>query len=483
MTVNITQSETAPVLNYASLESPVIYHQSKIITLGELLHTVDYLSKKIPPHQYILNLYEERYYFLLGFLLALKRQSISLFPSTITTHTLTQLTETYNDVLVLTDNHKNSESLYDENFKALDLKVLINESVNKKSTAVSFPEISLKQTAAIIFTSGSTGQPTPYKKLWSDLVTTSHLLAENFLDSGSTHKKNSALLATVPAQHMYGLEASIMMALQHGLLIHSDKPFFPQDISDCVEDLRHYARQSDTTIDIILITTPLHLKACIKTGIDLSKVSLFISATAPLDIELARQCEQKYSAQIKEIFGCTEVGSMAWRRTIESEQWTVLDDINLELDSDQNNAVQINTTRSIQYFPFNDIVVLIDNKHFLLKGRKEDLINQGGKRTSLAFLNHHLQSYDKLTDACYYQDDSQKESRLIAFVVLKTSHSKQQQKQKSRQIKDYLKSKIEAVFLPKKIIYVSALPRNATGKLPLSQLKNLFLQHKLSENS
>jgi len=182
---------------------------------------------------------------------------------------------------------------------------------------------------------------------------------------------------------------------------------------------------------------------------------------------------------------------MAWRRTIESEQWTVLDDISLDLDSNQNNTVQIHTTRSIQIFPFNDIVVLIDNKHFLLKGRKEDLINQGGKRTSLAFLNHHLQSYDELTDACYYQDDSQEESRLIAFVVLRTAFStpnstkskNKEQRQKSRQIKDYLKNKIEAVFLPKKIIYISELPRNATGKLPLSQLKNLFLQHKSSENS
>lgn len=484
MSINSTPTGTAAAFNYASLESPVIYHQGKIIKLGELLDTVDYLSTKIPAHQHILNLYEERYYFLLGFLLALKQQSISLFPSTITAHTLAQLHENYADILVLSDDS--------EIAAALDLKALLKGSTQQKSQTSHFPEISLQQTVAVIFTSGSTGQPTPYKKLWSDLVTTSHLLAEQFLLSEHSHHQLSALLATVPAQHMYGLETSIMMALQQGLLIHSSKPFFPQDISDCLADFQQYALQANTLINSILITTPLHLKACIKTGIDLSAVSLFISATAPLDRELAQQCEQDYSAQVKEIFGCTEVGSMAYRRTIKSQQWTVLEDISLD-SGDEHNEVQINTTRSIKHFAFNDIVDVIDNKHFLLKGRKEDLVNQGGKRTSLAYLNHHLQSYDELVDACYYQDDSlsnsQDDSRLIAFVVLQTPlsealsqpFSKQQlkkaQQQQSKQIRDYLKNKIEAVFLPKKIIYVPQLPRNSTGKLPLSQLKKLFLQN------
>lgn len=510
MTIKSTQSNSAPVLNYSSLDAPVILHQGRIIRLGELLHTVDYLSEQMPAHQYVLNLYEDRYYFLLGFLLALKHKTISLFPSTINTNTLAQLKETYHDVLVLTDNHKNSEALYCETFKAFDLSALLPESIPAQSQTIAFPEISLQQIVAIIFTSGSTGQPIPYKKLWSDLYTTSGLLAEKFLSADDSQEQHSALLATVPAQHMYGLEASIMMALQHGLLMHSKKPFFPQDISDCVADFKDYAQHSDSSINIVLITTPLHLKACIRTAVNLSPVNLFISATAPLDSALALSCEQQYDAQVKEIFGCTEVGSMAFRRTTEAEQWTVLDDITLETKHTADEVL-INTTRSIKCFPFNDIVTVIDSKHFLLKGRKEDLINQAGKRTSLAYLNHHLQSYTDLTDACYYQDSSQdnsqdssqdnsqeahhKESRLIAFVVLKDDLTQspqilaqtqqslaQAQQQKTQQIKNFLKNKIDAVFLPRKIFYVPQLPRNSTGKLPLSALKKLFSHYDTAEN-
>lgn len=518
------------VLNYASLLSPVIYHQDRLISLDELLKTVDYLQTRVPEFQYCLNLYEERYYFLLGFLLTLKQQKISLLPSTITLHVLEQLKNNYDDILVLCDEDEIAQGIHSAEFLKFDLKAFVKDftseqhqlqgSVAQKSNtqdqlldksprpinfpavvlqtfspanktvgflfaqgcfmfdeSISFPEIDLQKEVAIIFTSGSTGQPKPYKKQWGDLVFAAAHLAENFLSDSdsnsadkSAKKKITALLATVPAQHMYGLEFSIMMALQNGLLIHSARPFFPQDITHCLEAF-------DQSIETILVTTPLHVKACLKTAITLPGVKKIISATAVLEKELAAQCEKHYGVPVMELFGCTEVGSMAWRRTIESKPWTVLNDISLTME---NSEVQINTTRSIEHFQFNDIVDLIDEHHFILKGRKEDLINQAGKRISLSYLNHHLQSYDALHDASYYQDDSVKENRLLAFVVLKDcSHEKtllkNYQQQQTKLIRDFLKDKIESVFLPKKIYFVQKLPRNATGKLPIAKMKALFL--------
>ena len=478
----MTQSQTAPIFNYASLDAPVVFHQGKAITLAQLLQTVEVLAETVPKHQHILNLYENRYYFLLGLLLALRQKSISLFPSTVTTHVLTQLKENYTDILLLTDT---IDSLYDfhpDDFEHFDIADFVKNNEDQRSNINhhtfsndSLPEIELQRQIAIIFTSGSTGHPEPYPKLWGDLVSVAHYLSKEFLSKVPDKNKLSAVLATVPAQHMYGLEASIIMPLQNGLLLHADKPFFPQDITHCLEDLKEFAQHSEQLIMTTVISTPLHLKACIKTEVSLPGVKQFISATAPLESDLAQLCETRYSARVMEIFGCTEVGSMAWKRTIESEQWIVLDDISLE--SDNNNEVHINTSRSIKHFLFNDIVDLIDSKHFLLKGRKEDLINQAGKRTSLSYLNYHLQSYNDLHDACFYQDDSMLEPRLVAFVVLKEpAISEQQKKQKSKAIRNYLQNKIEAVFLPKRIYFVNDLPRNATGKLPLSQLKNLLLQ-------
>ncbi len=482
---------TQSVFNYASTDSPVVYHQGRMISLGELLQTVDYLYEKIPAHQYLLNLYEDRYYFLLGFLLSLKQRSISLLPSTITPHFLNQLKNNYADILLLSDTKEAQKG-----FQHCDLRSLINaadgqiaassEPRSKQTALLIMPEIELSRQIAIIFTSGSTGQPEPYIKQWGDLVCSGRYLAEKFLSATAPRSKELAcILATVPAQHMYGLEASIMMALQSGLLIHAEKPFFPQDITLCLQELAQAARHRGLSIAATLITTPLHIKACIKTDVSLPGVKQFICATAPLEFELAQLCEEHYCARVMEIFGCTEVGSMAWRRTVASEQWTVFADMTLETVNSQSDDktkpddVQIKTTRSIKNFLFNDIIELLDKQHFILKGRKEDLINLAGKRTSLAYLNHHLQSCDGLIDGCFYQHQ---ESRLVAFVVLKQHGGEQQakteieRKQTILEIRNYLKNSIESVFLPKKIYFVKALPRNATGKLPMSELKTLLVQ-------
>ncbi|MCW8929338.1 MAG: AMP-binding protein [Gammaproteobacteria bacterium] len=480
-----------PVFKYKSLDSPVVFFKGRWITLKELLITVDYLSKKVPDHQYILNLYDERYYFLIGFLLGLKKKTISLFPSTITSHVLEQLKDKYKALLVLSDPEQalNDFQIFDLKKQLSDYYFSSKNQVSDKALLSILPEIELNQHVVTIFTSGSTGQPKPYVKQWNDLIISSRHLTDtlftDFIHHSNNNKTLHMLLATVPAQHMYGLEASIMVALQNGFLIHSNKPFFPQDITQCLEEMSLFAEKNQQLLATAVITTPLHLKACINTEVSLPNVEQFISATAPLQEELAQRCEQQYSAHVMEIFGCTEVGSIATRRTIANNQWTVLNDISLEVLN--QNDVQINTLRSIKKFLFNDIIELIDDRHFILKGRKEDMINIAGKRTSLAYLNHHLQSYEALSDACFYQnsyfEDSQienktndlSENRLIAFVVLKQTNKFNKQ-QINKKIRTHLQHSIESIFLPKKIFVVESLPRNATGKLPQSELKKLLRQ-------
>lgn len=479
-----------PVLNYASLDSPVICHQQRLISLAELLHTVDYLTDKIPPHHHLLNLYEERYYFLLGFLLALKQQSITLLPSTVTSHTLYQLNEQYADLLLLSDPQSypvsdESNSDLHPGLNSMDLKkILKGVDFSKASKPPAFfPELEFHKEIAIIFTSGSTGLPQPYIKQWGDLVNTANYLGRQlFAEHPDSSAKNlHALLATVPAQHMYGLDISIILALQNGWIIHSSRPFFPQDISLCLDELTLLAEQQQQSISSTLVTTPLHLKACLKTQISLSGLQQFISATAPLQTDLAQQCESVYSVPVMEVFGCTEVGTMAYRRTTESKIWQVLEDINLSLtnnaDNNNDHDVMINTRRAIKQFLFNDIIELIDAQHFILKGRKQDLINLAGKRTSIEYLNHHLQSYSAFSDACYFQiaekQDIATEQQLAAFVVLKNPEDKPH-KIIIKNLRSYLTQRIDPIFLPKKIYFITQLPRNATGKLPRMALLQLM---------
>ena len=110
------------------------------------------------------------------------------------------------------------------------------------------------------------------------------------------------IVATVPAQHSYGFESSVLLALLGGAAFDAGRPFYPSDIAEAL------ARQPRPRA---LVTTPVHLKALLLSGTALPPVDLVLSATAPLSPQLAQQAESRLAGRVIEIYGCTEAGQVA----------------------------------------------------------------------------------------------------------------------------------------------------------------------------
>ena len=107
-------------------------------------------------------------------------------------------------------------------------------------------QLPAERIVAIAFTSGSTGDSTPHPKTWGSLFHNSRLAAAEVL--GGT---NRTLVSTVPPQHMYGLEASLLSALTAQSVLFDDKPFFPADVRRALEAM---------PAPRVLVTTPAHLQ-------------------------------------------------------------------------------------------------------------------------------------------------------------------------------------------------------------------------------
>jgi acyl-coenzyme A synthetase/AMP-(fatty) acid ligase len=103
----------------------------------------------------------------------------------------------------------------------------------------------------------------------------------------------------------------------------------------------------------------------------------------------------------------------------------------------------------------------------MLHGRTADLINIAGKRTSLASLNHHLNAVAGVQDGVFLMPDDGDGAvtRPLAFVVAPGLGA--------QQILDVLRGSVDAVFLPRPLYFVDALPRNTTGKLTRESLLRL----------
>ena len=73
----------------------------------------------------------------------------------------------------------------------------------------------------------------PHAKPWGLLVRSARA------EAGAPRQPRSAaatcdgvaLVATVPPQHMYGFESSVLLALHGGAVFDAGRPFFPADVA------------------------------------------------------------------------------------------------------------------------------------------------------------------------------------------------------------------------------------------------------------
>jgi len=201
----------------------------------------------------------------------------------------------------------------------------------------------------------------------------------------------------------------------------------------------------------------------------LPPATLVLSATAPLSTQLAHKVEAAFDAPLLEIYGSTETGQIATRRTTQTTEWQLLPEIRLEERSERVWASQGHIEIPVA---LNDIVELTGDSNFLLHGRTQDLINIAGKRTSLANLDYHLNSIPGVVDGAFYMPDENPHdhvTRLIACVAAPGLTA-------SRLLAE-LRTRIDTVFLPRPLLLVASLPRNSTGKLPRDILRQFIAMH------
>jgi len=270
-----------------------------------------------------------------------------------------------------------------------------------------------------------------------------------------TSLPGAVVIATVPQQHSYGLESTVLLPLQHGLALHAARPFYPGDVIAAI------ARAPRPRI---LVTTPIHLRALLADAGAMPALDLVISATAPLSRQLASEAERRFDCALLEIYGCSEAGQLAARRTVEGDLWHCLDGAILRQDLSGTWASGAVIEGEVL---LSDVIELRAPDAFILHGRNDDLINIAGKRTSLAYLNHHLNSIRGVSDGIFVmpQESGEATTRLMAFVVAAGLSSDA--------ILSALRQRVDPVFLPRPLLVVDSLPRNVLGKLPREAILSL----------
>ncbi|MFC1751331.1 AMP-binding protein [Pseudomonadota bacterium] len=400
-------------------------------------------ANKLPNKRYMILLAEQRRNFIVAFAAAQLAGQTVLLPSNRTDGALAEIAADFPDSYCLTDDGRQFDYVHSVASHALPQQ----SGLDSQGLVIDEAHV-----AAIVFTSGSTGKAQPNEKTWGSLVTGAHLAQQRFcIDT------QSSIVATVPSQHMYGLETTVMVPLIIGASVHSGRPFFPEDVR-----LALAACEGER----VLITTPVHLRACVAAGLKWPKLKQIICATAPLDTSLRSLAEQVFDAPVHEIYGCTEAGSLASRQQSLSDEWQLYDTFTI---SEQGNEAEVNAPHLDEPVELGDVVKVLSPTRFRLQGRKADLLNIAGKRASLNDLNLKLNSIKGVEDAVFVMPDgasSSRNPRLAALVVAPGMNA--------ADINESLAIQIDPVFLPRPLYLVDRLPRNETGKLPRQALLNML---------
>ncbi|NYZ63497.1 AMP-binding protein [Luteimonas deserti] len=460
MSAVVCEQDTADTVRLPLLrgdgQRAVAFDADGATTLQTFLGHVHGVAALLPDAPYALNLCEDRYRFLVAFCAVALRGQTTLLPPARTRGAIEDVRARHPHSYCIGDRDDcGCDGVYD----AADAPtpphyVRLPDQLPRRPGGV--PMLAADALVAIGFTSGSTGVPAANPKTWRALHTGT---LQNLAALADLHGEATLpVVATVPPQHMYGMEMSVLLPMLGDVSVHGARPFFPGDIAAALRDAPRPP---------LLVTTPVHLRTLVESGVALPPLAAIATATAPLAQSLAAAAEARFGCEVRELFGSTETCIVARRRTALECAWTPFPGVRMQPVPDGTlvDAPHLPEARMLA-----DLVELDGAGRFVLCGRQADMIEIAGKRASLADLTRRLLAIPGVRDGVICQageTDAHGVRRLTALVVADAALD-------DAAVLDALRQAVDPVFLPRRLRRVEALPRNETGKLPRAALDALL---------
>jgi len=326
------------------------------------------------------------------------------------------------------------------------------------------PAINPDETSVIMYTSGSTGKPKAVQQRLTEFEADNRFIISKWGDEFLKRK----LCSTVSQHHIYGILFSILLPFTLGVPLRRRRIEFPEEME----------KLSDA--EYMLITVPAFLKRAVemeKTScLNLKSPWIFTSGGA-LMFDTAKKTSEVFGFWPVEVYGSTETSGIAWRQSVNGQEWTVFD--NAQISQNQEGCLIIRSPyiKDPAGFETSDMVEILKDGRFLLKGRVDSVVKIEEKRISFLEIENRILQSGLASDVCVIPMEDNRQY-LAAAVVFNGKGKERFNGLEKLEInkfwRTYLLQYFENIVIPKKWRYPETLPLDAQGKKKKEDIELLF---------
>lgn len=343
--------------------------------------------------------------------------------------------------------------------------------------------------ASIIYTSGTTGFPKG-----AVLTHANYLFDAQRLAEAARMTEADRFLGFLPLFHVNAQVVTLLAPLWVGGSMVLMEKFTPKEFLGLLSKHRCTAFSAVPSVYSVLLSLPA------SDHYDLSSLRFCICGAAPMPVEVFERFEARFRAHILEGYGLSEgtcvssvnppppgprkIGSIGL--PIKDQEMRIVDEEGRELGRGQPGEIVIRGKKVMSGYWNNpqataealrggwlhtgDLGYRDEEGYFFIAGRKKEMIIRAGENIYPKEIEEALHRHPAVAEAAVVGlADRRWGEEVAAFIVLKEGASLT-----AKEVKAYLKDKIADYKIPRRIEFVPALPKTATGKIQKHRLAREF---------
>lgn len=324
------------------------------------------------------------------------------------------------------------------------------------------PAIDADKTEIFMYTSGSTGKPKAVVQRMTEFELDNKFIISKWGGEFCSRK----LVTTVSQHHIYGFLFGISLPFTLGVPFRRKRIEFPEEFETLNDG------------PYMIIATPAFLKRTVEIEGKLPTSGCFIfTSGGVLTPDVAEQTDKVFGFWPLEVYGSTETSGIAYRQSKKGLEWTPFDNAKIWKGDDGCLRIISPYIKNPEGFATADLVDILDDGRFLLKGRADSIVKIEEKRISMTEVENRILQTGFVRDVKVIALEDRRQY-LAAAIEFNDEGKKKFDGVKKLEVNkffhDFLMQYFENVVIPKKWRFVEKLPCDVQGKKHKEDIALLF---------